>query len=959
MHPIIKQIRKRRGQVVPFEQDKITLAITKAFEEVTGEKRMQDAEAVMDVVVTDLVAHADAAGEVYVPSVEEVQDLVERALMQRDFFDVAKAYIVYRYEHQKIREEKQEEVQEKIQKRELLITKEDGTTELFLVEKIRATFMDAARGFEGVIAIDELVEQAGREIYDGMTTRDVANALVLVARSFIEQDPAYSMLASRLLQRGVLYKDAIGSVSVFEDDFTRKYQNAFVENVKKGVELKLLDERMLGFDLEKVAAAISPERDDLIKYMGIETLTDRYLVRDTSNPKGRKFLETPQMFWMRVAMGLALGEDDKNGRAVSFYHLMSQLLYTPSTPTLFNAGTPYSQLSSCYLGVVSDDLHSIFKSYEDYSHMAKHSGGMGYSWTKLRATGSVVKTTGVTSNGVVPFLKILDSTVVCINRSGRRRGACAVYLEPWHLDVEGFIELRKNTGDERRRTPDLNTALWIPDLFMKRVREGADWTLFSPDDTPDLPETYGAEFERRYTAYERMADEGTLRLFKRVKARDLWKRILTQLYETGHPWITFKDTSNIRSPQDHVGVIHNSNLCTEVTLNNAPDEEVAVCNLGYVNLGRHITNGVLDEEKMKETIMLAMRMLDNVIDINFYPIPETRASNMRHRPVGLGFMGFQDAVFQLGYAFDSEETVRFADESGEMLSYYAILASSELAKERGAYQTYKGSKWDRNIFPVDTLDMLADDRGESVLVNRGSRMDWAPVREHVKKHGMRNSNCMVMAPTATTANITGAFPTIEPIYKNIYVKANISGTFIVMNDYLVEDLKREGLWNHELLEIIKGHEGDLTNISAIPQWIKDKHKEVFKIDQKWLIKAAAARGKWIDQAQSLNIFYSGTSGADLSDIYMYAWQTGLKTTYYLRTLSASGNEMSTVSIDKQQNLEKRTQAPSLDVAQASAAVADIKQELVAQEAGMRQPAMHKASALKLCKIDDPTCEACQ
>ncbi len=945
----LTQIRKRTGDVASFDASKITTAIQKAFFEVTNDSHQEIAETITKNVVERLEVRAESMGEGYVPSVEEIQDIVELSIMENGFFDVAKEYIVYRYEHTKIREKKKEIVQEKIQKRELLITTEDGTKELFLVEKIRGTFMEAARGYEGVVAVDALVEQAGREMYDGMTTRDVANALVLVARSFIEQDPAYSLVASRLVQQGILYKDAIGNVSSLDSDFAEKYQHAFIENTKKAVELKLLDERILGFNLEKIAATLVPERDDLLKYLGVQTLCDRYFIRDKSHPKYHRFLETPQMMWMRVAMGLALNEDNKEERAISFYNLMSTLRYTPSTPTLFNAGTPYSQLSSCYLGVVADDLHSIFKSYEDYAHMAKHSGGMGYSWTKLRATGSIVKTNGVTSNGIVPFLKILDSTVICINRSGRRRGACAAYLEPWHLDVEDFIELRRNTGDERRRTHEINTALWIPDLFMKRIRENAEWTLFSPDETPDLPDTYGSDFEKRYIAYERMADDGKIVLYKRMKARDLWKKILTQLFETGHPWITFKDASNVRSPQDHVGVIHNSNLCTEVTLNNIPDEEVAVCNLGYINLARHIANGTLDKNLMKESVMLAMRMLDNVIDINFYPIPETRNSNMRHRPVGLGFMGFQDALFQMNVCFDSEECVRFADESMEIMSYYAILASSQLAKERGAYQTYKGSKWDRGIFPLDTLDVLAEDRGEAIFVDRGATMDWTPVRESVKKYGMRNSNCMVMAPTATTSNITGAFPTIEPIYKNIYVKANISGTFIVVNDYLVDDLKREGLWNHEMLEIIKGNEGDLTYISSIPQWIKDKHKEVFKIDQKWLVKAAAHRGKWIDQSQSLNIFYSGTSGAELSDVYMYAWQSGLKTTYYLRTLGASGIEQSTVSIEKQKNLEKRQDVVST--------VAEIKQELVEQEG--QKVVAQKTAELKLCKLDDPSCESCQ
>lgn len=946
------QIRKRTGQVVPFDAVKINRAIEKAFAATLGDSHEKDADVAVQLVVERLQSRADSMGETYVPSVEEVQDLVEMVLMELGFFNVAKAYIVYRYEHTKIRTKKQEEVQEKIQKREFVVTKEDGTAELFLPEHIRDIFMYASRGHEGDVAVDLLVEQAQRELFDGMTIRDVANALVLVARSFTEQDPAYSLIASRLLLEGIVYRDAMGAAPRDAAELTKLYRESFIKNVKRGVEQKLLDERVLSFNLEKVAAVLEPERDDLLRYLGTQTLFDRYFMKDRE-AKGtyHPFLEAPQMMWMRIAVGLALEEDNKEDRAISFYHLMSTLRYVPSTPTLFNSATTYAQLSSCYLGAVGDDLHSIFKSYEDYAHMARHSGGVAYSWSKLRATGARVSTTGVTSNGPIPFLKILDSTVVGINRSGRRRGACCVYMEPWHYDIEEFIELRKNTGDERRRTHDLNTALWIPDLFMKRVREGGDWTLFSPEEAKDLTETYGAEFEKKYVAFERMADEGKMRITKRMKARDLWKRILTQLYETGHPWITFKDASNVRSPQDHVGVIHNSNLCTEITLNNEPDKEVAVCNLGSVNLAKHVVEGKLDEGLIKETVMTAMRMLDNIIDLNFYPIPETHTANMRHRPVGLGLMGFQDALYLLNHPFDSEECVRFADMSMEMISYYAILASSELAKERGTYQTYTGSKWDRGMFPVDTLALLEKERGEPMLVDRTESMDWSVVRESVRKYGMRNSNCMAMAPTATISNIAGCYPTIEPVYKNIYVKANISGTFIVINEYLVDDLKKEGLWNHELLEVIKGSEGDLSHISVIPQWIKDKYKEVFAIDQQWLIRAAAHRGKWIDQSQSLNVFYSGTSGAELANVYMYAWQTGLKTTYYLRTLGASGIEQSTVSLDKQQNLEKRDK-------EALAAIAEIKEEILAKE-GTSAPTPQTAPALKLCKIDDPSCESCQ
>jgi len=945
----LTHIRKRTGQVVSFDAQKINRAVEKAFLAVLNEPHTSEADAVSKSVRERLEERMLSMSEQYVPSVEEVQDLVEMAIMERGFFNVAKAYIVYRYEHTKIRAKKQEEVREKIEKREFVVTNDDGTATLFPPEMIRGMFVRASRGFESVVNLDKLVEQTQRELFDGMTMRDVTNTLVLVARSFIERDQAYSFIASRLLLLGIVYADALGDVPEEDEAFTARYREAFAKNIRLAVAQGTLDERMLSFDLAKIATFIDPKRDELLKYLGTQTLFDRYFIKDKTNHKQHHFLETPQFMWMRVAMGLSLNEDNKEERAVSFYNLMSTLRYVPSTPTLFNAGTKFSQLSSCYLGVVADDLHSIFKSYEDYAHMARLSGGVAYSWTKLRGTGALVKSTGVTSNGVISFLKILDSTVVGINRSGRRRGACCVYLEPWHIDVEDFIELRKNTGDERRRTHDLNTALWIPDLFMKRVRDNGDWTLFSPDEVSDLPETYGQDFENRYSAYERKADDGLIRLFKRVKARDLWKKVLTQLYETGHPWITFKDAGNVRSPLDHVGVIHNSNLCTEIELPNEADKEVAVCNLGSINLGKHIVNGVLDEAMIRESATTAMRMLDNIIDLNYYPIPETRNANLRHRPVGLGVMGLQDALYKLNVPFDSEEAVSFSDKSLEMISYYAILASSLLASERGVFQSYQGSKWDRGLFPIDTLDLLERERGEALFVDRKTTMNWEPVRASVKKYGMRNSNCMALAPTATISNIAGCFPTIEPIYKNIYVKSNISGTFIVVNDYLIEDLKKEGLWNQEMLELLKGNEGDLSHISAIPQWIKNKYKEVFAIDQQWLIKAAASRAKWIDQSQSLNIFYSGTSGSELSNIYQYAWQTGLKTTYYLRSLGATAIEQSTITLDKQHNLEKREK-------EAIEAIAEIKEEIVTKE-----PVMvgQRTGELKLCKIDDPTCESCQ
>ena len=953
----ITSVRKRNGSVVPFDSEKITQAIQKAFIEVTHDPHEEDAQAVTETVVADIEAKSDAQQGDYTPSVEEIQDFVERAIMERGFYDVGKAYIIYRFEHAKIREHEKEEAQEKIERSELVVEKRNGEKELFSIAKLKKAVEGAAKGYEKEIDVDKIVEQCRSEIFDGITTKEIARAVVLSARSFIERDPAYAHVASRLLFHTVVYKDVLGSEYTEGLDREGEYRKAFVRNMKEGVERKLVDERILDFDLERMAAYMKPERDDLLRYLGAETLLDRYFLRDKSDKHHHRIIETPQIMWMRIAMGLAIEEDKKEERAEAFYDILSTLRLVSSTPTLFHAGTPHAQLSSCYLGVTDDSLESIYKTYKDVADLSKWSGGIGWAWNKVRATGARVKTTQIESQGVIPFLKIQDSSTVAINRSGRRRGAACMYIEPWHFDVEDFIELRKNTGDERRRTHELNTANWIPDLFMKRVRDNEMWSLFSPDETPDLPELYGAAFEKKYHEYEQKGLRGELAIFKQIKAADLWKKIIVQLFETGHPWITFKDPSNVRSPQDHAGVVHSSNLCTEITLNTKADEEVAVCNLGSVNLRLHMTeDGKLDQEKIKDTVMTGMRMLDNVISINFYPIKEARTSNMRHRPVGLGVMGLQDALFIKGITFDSDEAVTFADESMEMISYYAILGSSQLAKERGTYQSYKGSKWDRNILPVDTLDLLEKERGEKVLVDRTERMDWAPVRESIKKYGMRNSNCMAIAPTATISNIAGCFPTIEPIYKNIYVKANISGNFIVMNHYLVEDLKGEGLWNDEMLELIKAHEGNLEHISSVPQWIKEKHKEVFQINPQRLVQIAAHRGKWIDQSQSLNIFYNGSSGKELSEVYFYAWQTGLKTTYYLRTLGASSIEQSTVAIAKQKNLEKKDAA--------AAAVEGVKQQLGVEEKP-QEPAPERAekvatkAAPKLCAIEDPSCESCQ
>jgi ribonucleoside-diphosphate reductase alpha chain len=881
---MITQIIKRNGMTVPFDPAKIVIVMKKAFAAEGVPVEDMTLEQMTDRVIAKLEGMCD--GKDRCPTVEQVQDLVENTLMERGYFTVAKSYILYRFKQS---EERKQEVVKEIEEQRLMIERTDGSQEQFSREKMRAYVAEFVHGYEKEIDLDDIVAQVEREVYDGIKTSEMAKLVTLILRARIERDPAYSYVAARQLCSRVAH-EAIGNTNAMNlVERLTAYRNAFVHNIKRGVEAKKYDPAMLSFDLEKVAQAILPERDDLFKYLGIETLHDRYFVRIDGG-----VIETPQMMWMRVAMGLALGEQEKEVRAIEFYNVMSQLHFVPSTPTLFHAGTPHPQLSSCYLNIVEDDLKHIFKVYGDNAMLSKWAGGIGTSWSKLRGMGATLKSSGITSQGVIPFLKIANDVTVAINRSGRRRGATCVYMENWHYDFEDFLELRKNTGDERRRTHDMNTASWVSDLFMKRVREDGTWTLFSPDETPELTETFGKRFEELYERYEEMAERGEIHLKKQLKARDLWKKMLGMLFETGHPWITFKDPSNIRSPQDHAGVVHSSNLCTEITLNTSADE-TAVCNLGSINYPWHIINGVFDPKMVKETITTAMRMLDNVIDLNFYPTIEARNSNMKHRPVGLGIMGFQDALYMLDIPFGSEACVEFSDTSMELIAYHAILASSELARERGAYQSFKGSKWDRGIFPVDTIALLEADRGLSTGVDRVERLDWSVVRDSVKQYGMRNSNTMAIAPTATIANIAGSIPGNEPIYKNIYVKSNISGDFIIVNDALVTDLKKIGLWDKEMLEAIKYNDGSLADIPSIPMDLKNKYKETFEIDMRWLVRSAAYRGKWIDQSQSLNIFFSGTSGQELSELYLYAWEMGLKTTYYLRSLGATQVEKSTVS----------------------------------------------------------------
>jgi len=816
----------------------------------------------------------------------------------------------------------------------IMINKRSGELVSCSRDKIYGSLQRAAKGLESHVSLDMVMQEVTKNLYQNASTKEVEDALILAAISFIEKDPAYSLLGSRLL-RQKLAKEVFGN-SITHETYGQHYRKSFVQAIQSGVQAEILDVRLLEFDLELLSLKLDIERDDLIEYLGLYNLYERYFYKINDSR-----IEMPQVFWMRIAMGLALSEKENRTQwAIEFYDLISTLYYVPSTPTLLHAGGSHPQLSSCFLTTTKDDLDHIFKCFGDNAQMARWSGGIANDWTPLRATGAYIKSIKSGSQGVVPFLKIANDVNAAINRSGRRRGATVAYLETWHYDIEDFLDLRRNTGDDRRRTHDMNTANWVPDLFMKRVMDDKDWTLFSPDEVPDLHDAYGKAFEDRYQAYEMLAEQGKIKLFKKIKALELWRKMLTRLFETGHPWITFKDPCNVRSPQDHVGVVHSSNLCTEITLNTSK-EETAVCNLGSINLGLHIVDGQLDQQLLGKTIKTAMRMLDNVIDINFYPTKEGKTSNMRHRPVGLGIMGFQDALFKLNIPFSSQEALDFADKSAEMFSYYAILSSSLLAKERGAYSSYAGSKWDRNIFPVDTISLLEKERGIATGVSCKEHLDWAPVREHVKKYGMRNSNTMAIAPTATISNISGCFPCIEPIYKNLYVKANMGGEFTVINKYLVDDLKKENLWNQDMIDWIKYYDGSIEHIDVIPEHIRRKYAEAFELDPLWMVDIAAVRGKWLDQSQSYNVFLKGVSGKLLDAVYKKAWKTGLKCTYYLRSLGASQIEKSTLDAKKFGFTQKRTYQKATDIQ----AIQETE-KLAMQEN-------------RSCGITDPDCEVCQ
>jgi ribonucleoside-diphosphate reductase alpha chain len=862
------------------------------------------------------------AGGVSTLHVEDIQDAVEGVLMPSGEQKVARAYVLYREHRARMRAETEGAARSGAA---MHVTDDAGNRVLLPRKEISEQAVAACAGLPSTEPA-RIVERALKDLYEGAPIADVRRAMVMAAREMLEEDPAYSQVTARLLLAD-LRREVLGR-TVTNKEMVKLYPSYFGEYIKRGIEAELLNPELAQFDIKSLGRAIVAARDLNFDYIGMQTIYDRYVlhVEDVR-------IELPQAFFMRVAMGLALKEPlpTRNARAIEFYSLLSSFDFMCSTPTLFNSGTLHSQLSSCYLTTISDDLEGIYEGIKENALLSKFAGGLGNDWTQVRSMGSHIKGTNGKSQGVVPFLKVANDTAVAVNQGGKRKGAVCAYLETWHLDIEEFFELRKNVGDDRRRTHDMNTANWIPDLFMKRVAEGADWTLFSPAEVPHLHDLHGAAFERAYIEAEGRAARGELKVSKKVPATNLWRKMLSMLFETGHPWITFKDPCNIRSPQQHVGVVHSSNLCTEITLN-TNEEEIAVCNLGSVNLVAHMTEDGLDQDKLRRTITTAMRMLDNVIDINYYPVAKARTSNMRHRPVGLGIMGFQDCLYRMSVPYASREAVEFADTSMEAVCYHAYWASTDLAEERGAYQSFKGSLWDRGILPLDSIDMLARERGGFVEVDRSARLDWDALRQRIAAVGMRNSNCVAIAPTATIANIIGVDSSIEPSFQQLYAKSNLSGEFTVSNQYLVADLKRLNLWDRVMVADLKYFEGSLARISRVPQELRDLYQTAFEIDPSWLIEAASRRQKWIDQAQSLNLYVAAPSGKKLDEIYKLAWKRGLKTTYYLRAQGATHAEKST---GRGGELNAVSIGAAPDLAQVVAA----------------EP--------KFCAIDNPDCEACQ
>jgi len=927
------QIRviKRNGTVVPYDDSKISVAITKAFLAVEGGTAAASSR--IHETVAKLTEQVSATFKRRMPSggtihIEDIQDQVELSLMRTGEHKIARDYVIYREEHARRRAEKTSRQREAgaipAAHQGIHVTLADGTRIPLDINRVNTVVGEACMGLDDV-SEDEIIQEALKNLYDGVSQEELSTSLVITARTLIEKEPNYSYAAARLLLDN-LRAEALSFLGVAgnatQADMATLYARALPVYIERGIELELLAPTLRQFDIEALGQAILPERDLQFTYLGLQTLYDRYFIHSNDVR-----FELPQIFFMRVAMGLSVEEDNPTARAIEFYRLLSSFDYMSSTPTLFNAGTLRPQLSSCYLTTVPDDLHGIYGAIQDNAMLSKFAGGLGNDWTPVRALGAYIKGTNGKSQGIVPFLKVVNDTAVAVNQGGKRKGAVCSYLETWHLDIEEFVELRKNTGDDRRRTHDMNTANWIPDLFMKRVFDGGDWTLFSPNDVPDLHDLYGPAFEERYQQYEAMAARGELKLHKTVKAENLWRKMLGMLFETGHPWVTFKDPCNLRSPQQHVGVVHSSNLCTEITLNTSA-EEIAVCNLGSVNLAQHTNADGLDLAKLEQTVNTAVRMLDNVIDINYYSVDTARNSNLRHRPVGLGLMGFQDALYRQHIAYGSDAAVAFADRSMEAISYFAIKASSALADERGSYSSFDGSLWSQGILPLDSLKNLVKARGDNYIeVDTSESLDWESLRETVKTRGMRNSNVMAIAPTATIANITGVSQSIEPTYQNLYVKSNLSGEFTVVNPYLINDLKERGLWDKVMVNDLKYYDGSVQAIDRIPEDLKSIYATAFEVEPRWLVDAASRRQKWIDQAQSLNLYINNASGKKLDVTYRMAWYRGLKTTYYLRSLAATGTEKSTIATGKLNAVSSAEPAP--------------------------------APVPQACSLDDPDCEACQ
>ncbi|HYA20318.1 MAG TPA: ribonucleoside-diphosphate reductase subunit alpha [Burkholderiales bacterium] len=915
------KVIRRNGSVVAFEPTKISLAMTKAYLAVNGGQGAASARIremvtkLTQTVVNALMRRQPNGGTFHI---EDIQDQVELSLMRSGEHEVARSYVLYREERARNRA-KQKAVLEAAAPSQVINVVENGRKVPLDLQRLGTLLQTSCAGLGKAVDAGAILKSTLKDLYEGVPVEEVRKSAILSARSLIEKDPAYSFVTARLLLHSIRL-EALGE-EVSQEQMVAAYAEYFPRFIQEGIDAELLDPRLARFDLRRLAAALDAGRDLQFGYLGLQTLYDRYFL----HVHGRH-IELPQAFFMRVGMGLAINEIDREARAIEFYNILSSFDFMSSTPTLFNSGTLRSQLSSCYLATVQDDLDGIYEAIKENALLAKYAGGLGNDWTPVRALGSHIKGTNGKSQGVVPFLKVVNDTAVAVNQGGKRKGAVCSYLETWHLDIEEFLELRKNTGDDRRRTHDMNTANWIPDLFMKRVMEGGEWTLFSPSDVPDLHDKYGKAFEEAYTAYEAKVAKGELKLYKNIPALTLWRKMLTMLFETGHPWITFKDACNIRSPQQHVGVVHSSNLCTEITLN-TNKSEIAVCNLGSLNLVAHLKDGKLDHDKLRRTVGTAMRMLDNVIDINFYAVNKARNSNLKHRPVGLGIMGFQDCLHELRIPYASPDAIGFADRSMEAVAYHAYWASTVLAAERGRYPSYAGSLWDRGILPQDTLKLLSEARGGHVEVDQSSVLDWDALRARIKNHGMRNSNCLAIAPTATIANIIGVSASIEPTYQNLYVKSNLSGEFTVVNCYLVEDLKKLGMWDEVMISDLKYFDGALSKIDRIPSDIRNLYASAFEIDPVFLVEAASRRQKWIDQAQSLNIYLAGASGKKLDEIYKLAWRRGLKTTYYLRTLGATHAEKSTVKAG-QLNAVPVSENPTPD-------------------------------RIELCSIDNPSCESCQ